>query len=165
MKHFTFDSFPSALDALAERLKKREFSVDEYHIVLTPDRYTLAVENALFSGGGAIDCEALTLSRLTKRVAGEGKPLSREAGVMLTARAISASELKYYARAAKYGDFARDVYETLLQIESSGASADSLSAVGTTKQKLTDLADIKAHYDILKGEYSDPPDRLKHGLL
>lgn len=161
MKYLTFDSFPSALDALSAFLKKRKFDPDEYHIVLTPDRYTLAVETSLFSGGGAIDCEALTLSRLTRRVVGDGKPLSREAGVMLTARAVRAAELKYYARAAKYGDFARDAYETLLQIEASGASANALEAFGTTAQKLDDLASIKQEYDRLKGEYADPPDRIK----
>ncbi|MDE7464149.1 MAG: PD-(D/E)XK nuclease family protein [Clostridiales bacterium] len=161
MRYLTFDSFPTALERLAATLRIRKFDCDEYHIVLTPDRYTLAVENALFAGGGAIDCEALTLSRLTRRVVGEGKPLSREAGVMLTARAVSNVPLTYYARAARYGDFAREAYETLLQIESSGANAEDIKADGITAQKLTDLANIKREYAALKAEFSDPPDRLK----
>ncbi|MCH5163329.1 MAG: PD-(D/E)XK nuclease family protein [Clostridiales bacterium] len=177
MKYIMSDSYPAALDALCDKLKKRKFDIDEYHVVLTPDRYTLAVETKLFSEGGAIDCEVLTLSRLTHRVVEEskmlpcpdgetpkksGKTLSREAGVMLTARAIASVDLSYYGNASKYGDFAREVYETLLQIESSSAGdIRQLEAVGTTKQKLDDLADIKAAYETLKGDYSDSPDRLK----
>ncbi len=162
MHEHIFDSFPSALDALSEKLRARVFSADEYHIVLTPDRYTLRVERALFSGGGAIDCEVLTLSRLCRRVVGSGKILSREAGVMLTARAIAAAgEPEYFGRAARYFDFAREAYETLLQIESSGTTPDALSADGITGQKLRDLKRIKAEYDRLKSGFSDSPDRLK----
>ncbi len=161
MRYLTYKSFPDALDALSAALKRRKFAEDEYHVVLTPDRYTLAVETALFSGGGAIDCEVLTLSRLTSRVVGAGRQLSREAGVMLTSRAIAACDLEYYARAARYGDFAREAFETLLQFESSGASVDGLDASGTTAQKLKDLSKIKAEYEKLKGEASDSPDRLK----
>ena len=57
---------------------------------LTPDRYTLQAEKALFGGSGAIDCEVLTLSRLCRRVCGADMPLSREGGVMLVAKAIAA---------------------------------------------------------------------------
>ncbi len=158
-----YKSFPDALDALAKFIRSRRFDPHEYYIVLTPDRYTLAVETALFKGGGAIDCEVLTLSRLCRRVLGAGNVLSAEAGVMLTARAISAVKhnFGYYGHAAKFGDFAREVYETLLQIESSGTSAGDITAEGSTAEKLHDLAMIKEEYDRLKAGYSDSPDRLK----
>lgn len=158
-----YDSYPSALDALASMLRSRKFSPNEYYVVLTPDRYTLHVENALFKGGGALDCEVLTLSRLCRRVLKNKKTLMREGGVMIIARAAAAvkDELTYYKNAVRYTDFAKSVYDALLQIESSGVELSELSAQGTLACKISDLALIKAEYDKLKAEYRDSPDRLK----
>lgn len=163
MKISTFRTFPDALDALAAELRARTFSPTEYRIVLTPDRYTLQTEKALFGGGGAIDCEVLTLSRLCRRVCGADVPLSREGGVMLVAKAIAAvkDKLGYYGKAARFYDFAREVYETLLQLAASDVDIASLSASGATSAKLADLAVISAEYERLKQGYKDSPDRLK----
>ncbi len=162
--HEQFNTFPDALDALAAALGSRAFKPNEYHIVLTPDRYTLSVERKLFTGGGAMDLEVLTLSRLARRVEGAKKILSREGGVMLTARAVFAlgKELTYYKRAAIYPDFARQVYDALGQIAASDKDPLELSeqAHGVTRQKLIDLAKIKTEYEKLKDEYLDPKDRL-----
>ncbi|MDE7107931.1 MAG: hypothetical protein K2O39_06365, partial [Clostridiales bacterium] len=161
-----FDSYPQALKALARELNKREFSPDEYYVVLCPDRYTLAVEQALFCGadgkGGALDCEVLTLSRLSRRVAPTVKTLSQEGGVMITARAVAAAkkDFGYYGRAAAFDDFAREAYTTIQQITASDASISEIEASGAVKVKLDDLALIKAEYDKIKGEYSDAPDKL-----
>lgn len=160
---YTFASYPEALGELVGKLRAREFDPDEYHVVLTPDRYTQSVERALFSNGGAIDLEVLTLSRLSRRVAPSDKVLSREGGVMLAARAIAAveSELTYYKRAAKYTDFARNVYDTMQQLCASGADVENITASNAaTRSKLRDLALIRAEYVKQKGEYSDSPDRL-----
>ena len=43
-----YDDFPTALKALAEEIGKRKFDPKRYIIVLTPDKYTLHVEKALF---------------------------------------------------------------------------------------------------------------------
>lgn len=163
MKITTFPTYPDALDALAKELRARRFSPTEYRIVLTPDRYTLQAEKALFGGSGAIDCEVLTLSRLCRRVCGADMPLSREGGVMLVAKAIAAvkDELVYYGKAARFYDFARDVYETLLQLAASDAELSSLAARGATNAKIADLARISAQYEKLKAGYEDSPDRLK----
>ncbi|MDE6294136.1 MAG: hypothetical protein K2L88_05905, partial [Clostridiales bacterium] len=124
MKKLQFDSYPQALTALAREINSREFSFDEYYVVLCPDRYTLAVEQALFCGEdgsencGALDCEVLTLSRLSRRVSPLNKTLSQEGGIMITARAVAAaiSKLGYYGRAAAFDDFAREAYTTIQQI-------------------------------------------------
>ncbi len=157
-----YDSYPQALRALADDLKNRVFSPDEYYIVLTPDRYTQTVEDALFSGGGALDCEVLTLSRLARRVTPDEKILSREGGVMITASAIEEikDEFKYYRRAANFDDFAREAYRTLLQISASDADAGDIKARGAVANKLHDLALIKKHYDERKQSNSDASDRL-----
>lgn len=166
MKKLQFDSYPQALCELARKINSREFSLDEYYVVLCPDRYTLAVEQALFCGEdekcGALDCEVLTLSRLSRRVAPKTKTLSQEGGIMITARAIAAakSNLGYYAKAASFDDFAREAYTTLQQIAASDASIEDIAASGATKIKLDDLSLIKAEYDKIKGEYSDSPDKL-----
>ncbi len=181
IKTLTFPDYPTALDALVKKLKSRAFDADEYYVVLTPDKYTLLVESELFSGGGAIDLEVLTLSRLCRRVADGIKSLSREGSVMLISRAISAvsDKLAYYRRAAKYPDFAREVFSALLQIGSSGVTPDALLpyvdlsespqkniaptrsfASDVTRDKLRDLALIKAEYDALKNGSYDAPDRL-----
>ncbi|MCM1368346.1 MAG: PD-(D/E)XK nuclease family protein [Roseburia sp.] len=158
-----YDSYPSALDALASELRSRKFSPNEYYVVLTPDRYTLHVEKALFKHGAAIDCEVLTLSRLCRRVLKNAKTLSREGGVMITARAAEAvkDKLCYYKNAVRYGEFAKSVYDALLQIAASGVEISEISAKGSLASKLGDLALIKAEYDRLKAEYRDSPDRLK----
>ena len=158
-----FPDFPSALSALADELRGRKFDPNGYIIVLTPDRYTLHVERALFKGGGALDCEVLTLSRLCRRALGSRKTLSREGGVMLVARAISAvkDSLTYYKHAVKYYDFARETYETLLQMSASMFDPQAAAADGVTGEKLHDLALIKAEYDRLKTERLDASDRLE----
>lgn len=165
IKSEIYESFPDGLNVLSERLKGKPFSLDEYVIVLTPDRYTLNVEKRLFGGGGSLNVEVLTLSRLCKRVVSEKRILSKEGGVMLVARAIAevAGELTYYAHAAKYADFARETYGTLLQIESSCADLNELikESRGATAEKLHDLSIIKEAYDRLKSDSSDSPDRLK----
>lgn len=157
-----YESYPSALDALARKIKARTFAPNEYHIVLTPDRYTQSAERALFSGGGAIDCEVLTLSRLLKRLTDDVKSLSREGAVMLVARAVDAvkDKLEYYGRAARFNDFAREVYQTLIQISSSDVDIDEVEATGNTAAKLRDLALIKAEYDARKADHGDASDRL-----
>lgn len=161
-----FDSYPQALEALARELNKREFSPDEYYVVLCPDRYTQTVEQALFCAGdgrgGALDCEVLTLSRLSRRVAPTAKTLSQEGGVMITARAIAAAkkDFGYYTRAAGFDDFAREAYTTLQQITSSDVNISEIDAQGSVKVKLDDLALIQAEYEKIKGEYSDAPDKL-----
>ncbi len=166
MQKKQFDSYPQALQALARELNKREFSPDEYYVVLCPDRYTLAVEQALFCGdggnGGALDLEVLTLSRLSRRVAPAAKTLSQEGGVMITARAIAAAkeDFGYYTRAAGFDDFAREAYTTIQQITSSDVSISEIEAKGSVKVKLDDLALIQAEYERIKGEYSDAPDKL-----
>ena len=160
-----FNSYPEALSALAAALSQRVFSPDEYYVVLCPDRYTQTVEQALFcgeNGGGALDCEVLTLSRLARRIAPTAKTLQKEGGVMITARAIAAvkQDLHYYARAAAFDDFAPTAYDTIQQIAASDAQISDIAATGSTKIKLNDLALIKAEYDKIKGEYSDAPDKL-----
>ncbi|MCH5153940.1 MAG: PD-(D/E)XK nuclease family protein [Clostridiales bacterium] len=163
IKRSVFDSYPMALDALVTELNAHEFSPEEYHIVLCPDRYTQTVEQALFCGGkGALDLEVLTLSRLSRRVNPTAKTLPQEGGIMIMSRAISAAQkdLRYYARAALFDDFARAVYMTMQQIASSDVQIEDIKATGSAKIKLDDLARIKKEYDIIKGEYKDSPDRL-----
>lgn len=167
MKELRFDSHPLALAQMVADINSREFSPDEYHIALCPDRYTQSVEQALFcdpesGSGGALDCEVLTLSRLAYRVAPNADVLSQEGGVMITARAIAAvaSELEYYGRAVVFGDFAREVYKTLQQISSSDVAIADVRAEGGAKSKLHDLLLIKTEYDKIKGGYSDSADRL-----
>ncbi len=156
-----YGSFSTALSSLAQELRARTFSPDKYYIVLTPDRYTLKVEQALFTGGGAIDCEVLTLSRLCRRVLGSVKTLSREGSVILMRRAINnvSKELKYYARAARFTDFARQAYDVIEQAEASNADFSMMS--GVSADKLHDLALIKTEYENLKNDYLDSSGKLK----
>ncbi len=170
MNEIKFDGFPDALDALVREVKAHKFDPNERYIVLTPDRYTQSVETALFAGGGSIDTEVLTLSRLAYRVAPQEKTLSREGGVMIAARAIAAvaDRLGYYGRATGFNDFARDVYETLGQISSSDVDIYALADTGkkdATSAKLKDLALIKREYDAIKSECSDPADRIAALIL
>ncbi len=163
--HERYKSFPAALDALANAVRPSAFAPDEYTIVLTPDRYTLETEKALFKGAGSLNTEVLTLSRLARRVLGAGKILTREGGVMLVAKAVAevSKDLVYYKHATRYTDFAREVYDTLLQMSSSCADAAALSktSAGMTAEKLADLAIISARYEELKADASDSPGRLK----
>ncbi|MCH5155464.1 MAG: PD-(D/E)XK nuclease family protein [Clostridiales bacterium] len=165
IKNVQFQSYPQALCSLARKLNSRGFSPDEYYVVLCPDRYTQTVEQALFcgnDGGGALDLEVLTLSRLSRRVSPDTKTLSQEGGIMITARAVAAvkKELSYYARAAAFDDFAREAYMTVQQIVSSDVDISDIKASGSAQIKLDDLKLIKAEYDKIKGEYADAPDRL-----
>lgn len=155
-------NFPQALKELVAVLKRRTFDPDEYYVILTPDRYTQTVESAVLCGGGAIDLEVLTLSRLAYRISPDDVTLSREGGVMITAQAIAAvkDRLTYYARAAKFADFARQAYDALQQIASCDVLPSDVAASGVTAAKLFDLALIKREYDRIKACVKDAPDRL-----
>ncbi len=157
------DSHPDALDRLKEQMSAVAFDPNDYYIILTPDRYTLGVEQKLFRGGGSINCEVLTLSRLCRRVLPKGKALSREGSVMLVSRAIKnvKDKLVFYKNAVRYYDFARSVLETLLQIGASGLTPSDIEATGATAGKLSDLALIAEEYDRLKSGCSDATDRLR----
>lgn len=158
-----FGSHPDALDKLKEYMSRVKFDPNDYYIILTPDRYTLGVEQKLFRGGGSINCEVLTLSRLCRRVLPKGKALSREGSVMLMSRAIKnvKDKLVFYKNAAKFYDFSRAVLETLLQMGASGVSPSDIEATGATGGKLEDLARIADEYNALKSGYSDATDRLR----
>ncbi|MBD5132381.1 MAG: hypothetical protein HDT28_07345 [Clostridiales bacterium] len=163
-RDLSFDNYTDALAALKEELDGRAYDPQVDYIVLTPDRYTQSVERALFSGGGALDCEVLTISRLAKRIS-PVTTLSREGGVMLTSRAIAAvkDELEYYKRASAFSGFGREAYATLLQIGASDVELDIAAAQATDRNtacKLRDLARIKKAYDKLKNDNVDAVDRL-----
>ena len=161
-KHIRCASHPQALEMLAE-LVDVPFDPDRYTIILTPDRYTLGVERALFRDRSALNCEVLTLSRLCRRVLPHRTALSREGAVMLVSRAVSAvkDKLRFYGNAVKYYDFARDVLQTLLQMSASCVEPSEVKATGATKVKFDDLALIKAEYERLKAGAGDASDRLK----
>lgn len=163
-KRESFNDYPGALAALARKIRSREFDPDEYYIVLTPDRYTQTVESALFSDGGALDCEVLTLSRLARRIAPDDKTLSLEGGIMLVSRAVDRvrDKLEYYGKASAYCDFARDAYDTLGQFRSSGVDICALDISGSSSvdAKLRDLQLIMREYTLIKKDFSDSSDRL-----
>lgn len=151
----------AALNSLKSRLSDRTFNPDEYHVVLCPDCYTQSVELALFADRGALDCEVLTLSRLSRRLAPSVKTLGREGCVMLVARAVEKvkDDLTYYRSAAGFSDFARNVYKTLQLVALSDVDMSALAA-GENGPKFGDLALIAREYAALKADYLDTADRL-----
>lgn len=136
------------MTALKKELDARVIDLDTRHVVLTPDKYTLAIERLLFSGGGAMDIEVLTLSRLQQRIA-PLKALSREGGVMMVRRATEniGDSLRYFAQCDRFSGFADRMYGTIGQLRAARITADALEKKESDDGKFKDVAMIFREYE------------------
>lgn len=152
METVLFKNFADAADAAVSGLSHRQVNLNINRVLLVPDKYTLNFERRLFSGGGALDLEVLTLSRLQVQVA-PSAALSKEGGIMLLKRAIDRvkNELVFYKRAAAFPGFARQAYDTITQLKASLKTPEDFD--GEYSRALADkMHDLKLIYSAYLAE-------------
>ncbi|HEY8443888.1 MAG TPA: PD-(D/E)XK nuclease family protein [Clostridia bacterium] len=99
--------------------------MDNRHIILTPDRYTLQLERELMKDlgeNGAFDISITTFDRLLYSEGAPTKYLSQYGGAMLIRKIIDENNDKErflcFNRALLKGDFPADMYKTIMQLKS-----------------------------------------------
>ena len=141
------------------------------HVVLVPDRFTLAVESAVAARVGAsVNVEVLTFARLAERVLGATAKdcLTPEGCTMLLSKALYQikDKLHFYRRAAELSGFANEMYSSLVALRESGVSVADLTAAadkmrGRSKDKALDIAAIYSEYLSVLSTRLDPTTRLQ----
>jgi ATP-dependent helicase/nuclease subunit B len=112
------------LNILKNRPKRRAF-LDNRHLIITPDRYTLQLERELMNDlgeNGAFDIAVTTFDRLLYTEGISSKYLSQYGGAMLIRKIIDENNDKErflcFNRALLRGDFPANMYQTIMQLKS-----------------------------------------------
>ena len=146
---------------------------DKRHVLLVPDRDTLAMEETLANRFGVtFNVEVLTFARLAVMVLGGAAwdCLTPEGCTMLLSKALYRikDELTFYKYACETQGFANEMYSALVAIRESGISAEALLAAAKaenvpqrTKDKMQDLAKIYSEYLSVLSTQLDPTTRLE----
>ncbi len=105
-----------AFNGILSRLKQvNPRALNESHIIIVPDRYTLCAEKLLCASLGTKGSFNITLLTLKRLAAGMTslKYISANGAVMLTAKAIGdvKKSLNCYGKSAKFSGFAQSVYK------------------------------------------------------
>ena len=141
------------------------------HVLLVPDRDTLAMEEELTARFGVtINVDVLTFARLAVMVLGGAAwdCLTPEGCTMLLSKALYRikDQLTFYKYACEIHGFANEMYSALVALRESGISVEALRAAadkmtGRTKDKVLDLATIYSEYLSVLSTRLDPTSRLE----
>lgn len=151
----------------------------EHAILLVPEQFTLAAEQALMDRlqvNGLFLLEVLSPSRLYDQVlsnAGrdEREPLSDAGRRMAVSQALERLEdkLPYYGSIAQRRGFVEKLSSLIIDLKRGGMSPDALASYasgleeGLSKAKLSDLSQIYQQYNaVLRGRFSDSEDQLDY---
>lgn len=176
----TCSTYIDAAEYILRALKTRDASPDTNHIVIVPDKYTLAAERfymAGLGGSGSFDVSVMTLDRIMHRIAPKGKYITAHAAAMAVRRiareCAMAGELQCFRGTLLKGAFGAEMYKTIAQLKScrvgTGARgrqvcniADGVSD-GRIMRKLNDIGVIYRKYnEFLDGAgLKDASDRME----
>lgn len=141
------------------------------HIIIAPDRFTLAEEEALLASRGALlQVEVLPFSQLAMAVCANAGCLTPEGCNMLLAEALRGCEnqLVYYKKASRLDGFVSDMYASIAAIRTSGYSSVDLRKAAESMprraaDKTRDIALLyEAYLDMLSKGHIDPATRLEN---
>lgn len=162
----------NTLKAITERiLNELPRGGTDRHIVLVPDRYTLAVERAVAAKVGAsINIDVLTFARLATTVLGREAQdcLNPEGCTILLSKALyrCREKLQFYRHVCDMPGFANEMYSSLVAVRESGIQVADLRRAaegmsGRMRDKTLDLATIFSEYLSLLADMDDPTTRLE----
>jgi len=143
-----FENFAQAFESVklfvGEGLGKKYF-------VITPDKYTLRLEQTLFYDRGSFCVQVTSFSRLYYQICDFLTAISHEGGVMVLKNVLSKLTLKYYNRSKNFNGFAAKMYETIKELMDAGITPDDLKG-----KKLQDIALIYREYlNVIQDKYVD----------
>lgn len=161
---FLSDSEDAALEAMLQRLKKQngEASISR-HLVIVPDRFTLSMEAYILQSlglSGSANIEAISFSRLAKKMTDGLKIMTPEAGVMLMRKILNENidKLSSLKIAAKSSSFAKDMYAVIADLRNNCITVEDLKRASESlyTDKTKDIALIYAEYvKLISSGYSD----------
>ena len=167
-KVYTHSNYNDALEYLVQIVKNRDISLDVEHLVIVPEKYTLATEKLILSGtNGSMDCEVVTLSRMASR--SSGKILSKTASVMIIKKLVlekySKGDFKAFGHSVQFAGFALKVFDAISQFKRCLISPEDL--MGMNDLKLHDISSLYREYLDYCVEYGyvDGGDKLSELLL
>jgi ATP-dependent helicase/nuclease subunit B len=145
--------------------------LDESHIVIVPDRYTLCVEKLLCESlpvKGSFNISLLTFTRLASKMFSV-KHISRSGAIMLVRKAAAAvkDNLTCYGKSSLYEGFAKSIYGEICRYREINVSPEELLAFAAeetpeTAVRLKDIALIyKKYEELTQGRYTDKEGCLK----
>lgn len=141
-------------------------AIDESHIVIVPDRYSLSIEKLIYGGlncRGSFNITVLTLKRLSAKISSLKKYISVNGAVMLVKKAVNSvlHELKCFDKSVRYAGFAESIYNEITRYKNSFVSAEKLLKIseetdGELKYKLFDISLIyKKYEELINDSYID----------
>lgn len=134
------------------------------HVVVVPDRYTLSAEKFIYSGlkgKGSLNINVLFLSRILKHLNIKEKFISSFGAVMLLRRACKSVNLKFYNGSLSHTGFYSALYECICNFTASCITPEDLhisaqKANDELKLRLIDLYEIyKAYLSLTENKYLD----------
>ncbi|MDD4003042.1 MAG: exodeoxyribonuclease V subunit gamma [Clostridia bacterium] len=155
-----------ALEGVISKLKEvNSADLDQSHIIITPDRYTLSLEKKIFCSlktKGSFNISVLTLKRLCAKISSD-KHISVNGAVMLANKAANdcLPRLKCFNNSVKYYGFSQSIYREICRLKNSIISYQDLlnaskSAKGEFALRLHDIALIYQRYNQLtQNKYID----------
>ena len=163
----------TAFLGIISRLKSvNPAAMEENHIVIVPDRFTLSIEKQLYSslaGSGSFNINVLTLKRLASKFSAEKKYISSCGGVMLVKKAVKEikTQLKCYEKSTHFSGFAESMYNEICRLKNSLITPEMLlsasqKAEGELKFRLEDIAAAyKKYTELTDGRYIDTAGYLR----
>lgn len=136
-KQLNYDNFAQIFEAIPDMVKR----IRGKGLVIVPEKYTLRLERALFSGSGSFTVEVTTVSRLYRKICGGTPALSREGAVMIIKGILGRLKLEYYEKSKNSVGFASKIYDTVKSLDDAGISPEELQG-----EKLKDVALIYAEF-------------------
>lgn len=162
ISRFHEEAFGGILSCLK---KVNPLSLNESHIVIVPDRYTLCAENLIckhLERQGSFNISLLTFKRLAANIT-PLKYLSANGAVMLVKKAVSdvLDKLVCYSKAAMFTGFAKSIYAEICKFKSHNITPEELYIAaekekGEIAVRLSDIALIYQRYlSLAEGKYTD----------
>lgn len=171
VKIFVGKTNRDSLKAVVEKLKHRDKT--QKHILITPDRNALNIENFVLenlSEDCVTDITISTFSRFSNQIiqrynSDNKKMLSKSASIAIIKNILTNNmdKLSYYKKAINYNGFCSELYETICMFKSCGVRPTDIVETNNNFLNLK-LKDIKLTYEkfeeFLKNRYTDSFNKL-----
>ncbi len=163
----TLKAAKNCIEELLKAVDRRD--IDSPHIVLVPDRASLAAERSLLDAvGGSFNIHVFTFSRYASLVAPQTlKPLSGQMAVLEMMKVIeqNADKLVCFSQSGNTEGFARKIYDVVSLLKYNRIKPEELLSACSDKALMLKLKDIALIYSAfqasVENRYLDSADKLE----
>lgn len=152
-------SYYYAIKEIIGKINSRSVNLDERHLLIVPERYTLLAEKYLYENTcGSFDVEVLSPSRLFYRMQIDTPLLSREGAIMLIRGILPSIKLQCFYRSVSYRGFCEKLYDAINDFAANGVTPNDIPS---SSPKLNDLKAIYTEYmNRINGSFVDSMGKL-----